>query len=137
MKRRGFLKFLSVSPVAAPVAAKEAAYAMGLNGSIGGLGEHGMAPVGGQIYDGPVSSKSWIIDQVKSLFSEEERENRRLAALDYGRRLDPDLASMRSVSPAFAYRAQVARSERRIEARQKSWLRLQAKKAGMPWIWGD
>lgn len=115
LARRGFLKALAAAPVALPVAAKEAAASMGLSGPITGAGystDHG-SPIGlpaganaGE--DGPVIDHfKKALQMVDSARGQRQiREDARYAA----RCLDSDLASMRSVSPAWAHRQQIERT---------------------------
>mgnify|MGYP001096809871 CR=1 FL=1 len=126
MARRAFLRFAAAAPVALPVAAKEAAAGMGLQGALGGamLGKmpvpDGMpcSPAPGDVYD----HATWLRQQIAELLSDEGLKSARINAREEARRLDPDLAALRSVSPAFAYQAQVDRSAARHIERQRDWM---------------
>lgn len=110
------MAFLPAALAAAPVAAKEAARKMGLEGAIGsmGIGGGGLAPSGcSPIPDGG----SWVKRMIARFYSPQAKRERFYQAEWDARRLDSDLASMRSISPAVAYRIQLARSEKRIEGR--------------------
>jgi hypothetical protein len=126
--RRGFLKLLGMAPVAGPVAAKEAAASMGLEGAIGGI-----SMVGGMAPASPsgLGPADWIQEQIREHLSGEANEGYQRMAEERARRLDADLASFRSVSPAWAYRKQIDREYQREVGRQESWLRRSARKHGL------
>ncbi len=121
--RRGFLKLLPAAPVAATVAAKQAAISMGLSGPINAAAGLGGISTG---YGGiPVPSdcqNPWFIDALKTFSSKETIEGHRISARGMARVLDPDLAAMRSISPAQAYQIQVERCFQRFRQREKSYI---------------
>ena len=130
--RRKFLALVGMTPIAAPVAAKQAAVAMGLSGPIGGAGDR----VGGPMLSGhgpiPVGPNDWAINALKRLASEDGQREIMQDAKAYARTLDPDLAALRSVSPAFAFRRQRDRNEVEImNHRRASYLRDIAENAKM------
>lgn len=120
--RRNFLALVGMAPIAAPVAAKEAAAAMGLAGPLGGMAANigtMCAPSPGLADDG-----SWARRALARMLSEEGKREIINDAKAYARNLDADLAAMRSVSPAFAYRLQCDRNEAQITRhRRESLLR--------------
>jgi hypothetical protein len=128
--RRGFLKLLGMAPVAGPVAAKEAAASMGLEGVIAGA-----SMVGGAIPSGsPISTGDnldWLKDRIREHVSGEIDADYKANARHDARRLDPDLAALRSVSPAWAYTQQVERAYQRNKQIQETWLSKTARKAGL------
>lgn len=125
--RRGFLKLLGMAPVAAPVAAKEAAVSMGLEGALGGSVAAAI-PMGSPIADG---SKDWLKERISEHLSGESDAEYKANARHDARRLDPDLAALRSVSPAWAYQKQVERAYQRNKQSQDTWLTKAARKAGL------
>lgn len=121
--RRSFLRMLGVAPVAAPVAAKEAAVAMGLSSSAGtaGMMLGGNVPMSAQVGFGITNEKENIAKRMAALLSSNARDEAR-REIGRGRLLDADIAALRSVSPAFANVVQI---ERDIDARidnEKRWL---------------
>ena len=125
--RRGFLRLIGVSPVALPVAAKQAAVAMGLGGPVGSA----VGILGGQLgYENaqqcnkPYPDGGWIRQKIQALHSPQKlaefREQARHVA-----RLDPDIAALRSISPATAYQMQVEREVQRMIRNEKGWLERQ------------
>ena len=113
--RRGFLAAI----VALPVAAKEAAGKLGLQGPLGWGVEGGLlhGPHPGSALASSADAESfWQRQLRKFTTSRSQQRYRRISARQDARRLDPDLASMRSISPAAAYALQcdrcVARHER-------------------------
>lgn len=127
MVRRKFLGALLAAPMAAPVVAKEAAVAMGLSGPLNAAGA--MLPgnmlsagTGGCNPSEPGSYLDFLRSQLAGIVSgkpdkEIEREARYAAS-----RLDPDLAAMRSASPAFVWQAQRERTYNRIIEDRKASL---------------
>ncbi len=122
--RRGFLKLMPAAPLAATVAAKEAAASMGLSGPLNGaalgLGPNtiGMAGCGNSVPDdGP-----WILNAMKNFMSPETIEQHRMSAKAQARVLDADIAAMRSISPAQAYAMQVERCFQEYRKREKSYI---------------
>lgn len=118
--RRGFLKLMPSAPLAATVAAKQAAAAMGLSGplnaaSFGGLSA-GMAGYGNPV---PIDTP-WFIEAMKNFTSPETIEQHRINAKSQARVLDADIAAMRSISPSQAYAMQVERCFKEFRKREKS-----------------
>jgi len=121
--RRRFLTLIGAAPVAVPVAAKEAAVAMGLSGPVGpaSIIEGSMlknAPMAGGI----AADMSWTTRALERLMSEDGRREVSNDAKAYARTLDPDLAALRSVSPSFAFRRQRDRNEIHIMEHRRSEL---------------
>lgn len=125
--RRGFLKLLPASVMAAPVAAKEAAAKMGLKGITG----WGAGFVGGSGSAAPPGiDKDWIKNALKELVDKDYRQQLTNDIRRYdARHLDADLASMRSISPAAAYHLQIDRSVERALAERRFNLMRDLKKA--------
>lgn len=130
--RRRFLRFVGTSVAAAPVAVKEAASAMGLVNSVGsGRMLGGEAPVGSLGVNAcpSIADPLWkasevarLKSQIASLLTSEARERARREAMGSTFVLDPDIASMRSISPSVARALQVERViTRRIEG-EKGWM---------------
>lgn len=122
--RRGFLKLMPAAPLAATVAAKEAAASMGLSGPLNAAA-FGMGPntIGMAGYGNPVPSDDpWFLDAMKKFMSPETIEQHRMSAKTQARVLDPDIAAMRSISPAQAYAMQVERCFQEFRKREKSYL---------------
>lgn len=132
--RRKFLRFLGASAVAAPVAAKEAAIAMGLTNGVGGsmigapIGS--LAPMSGAKGNGfdpfyAASEVARLKKQIDGLLTDDARDKARREARGSSLVLDPDIAAMRSLSPAAARRLQVERNiGRRIDS-ERSWIETQ------------
>lgn len=134
MARRAFLRFAAAAPVALPVAAKEAAAGMGLQGLLGGasfganMPEMGCNTVGyPKDACAPVNAADWLKQRLTELMSDESMERMRNDAKHSARYLDPDLASMRSVSPSFAYGRQIDRHVDRRIAGERKWMERDAK----------
>jgi hypothetical protein len=121
--RRSFLKLIGVAPIAAPVAAQEAAAKMGLSGALA-LGEtarHYGGEVAQCLPEDPGSHRKWLLKELAELDSRERRSEYRRQERHDARILDSDLASMRSVSPASAYSFQLDRCvDRQIEREKAS-----------------
>lgn len=128
--RRGFLSLLAAAPMAVPVAVKDAAAKMGLS-AVTGPGEM-MGSIGG---NSPVGNgydeAGYITQSIKEFWSPQVAADRAEQARSRASRLDPDLAAMRSVSPAWAHRVQTARCLREIEQHQTSWMRKRANELGL------
>jgi hypothetical protein len=133
--RRSFLKLIGVAPVAGPVAAKEAAAKMGLQGVIGGaLMRGGPGEACAPQPWTQAQEVSWLKENLATWQSDEQREERRYYERDYARQLDGDIAALRSVSPSYAYMKQLDRNvDRRIE-RETSSIRKQLRKLGVPFV---
>ncbi len=122
--RRGFLKLMPAAPLAATVAAKQAAAAMGLSGPLNAAA-FAMGPntIGMAGYGNPVPSDTpWFLDAMKRFMSPETIENHRTNAKGMARVLDADIAAMRSISPSQAYAMQVERCFDQIRKQEKSYL---------------
>lgn len=135
--RRKFLSLLAVAPAAGPVAAKEAAQKMGLSavtmaqgGAVDGV------PVGGYGDSSAQSESDWVRDEMKEFWSDDARRQRWQSAKWAAKALDPDLAALRSVSPAWAYNMQRTRVLAAVEDERLSWLSKRAKKLGLSWLVG-
>lgn len=122
--RRAFLRLLGATPVALPVAAKEAAAKMGLASITSAAG----ALPGDTLptLHGPVPTASggdgWLRDALADLTTPtKQAEFRERAALQAGR-LDADLAALRSVSPAAAFAIQRERCFVRVAKYERSWV---------------
>lgn len=116
--RRNFMAMIGISPIAGPVVAKEAAVAMGLSGPIGGaLANGGYAISPGAPVGLAGGGRSWAQRALDYMNSDVGAREIDADARHAARVLDPDLAAMRSVSPAYAYRRQRERCE--IEIRER------------------
>lgn len=116
LARRGFLRLAAL----APVAAREAAAKMGLSPATslsGGIGLPG-ASLSGESAGGD----AWIKRALDAFGTARKAREINSRARAEARMLDPDLASMRSVSAAAAYTIQRSRCFRRIEAAERQWL---------------
>ena len=114
--RRGFLRLLAATPVAGPVIAREAAQKAGI-GAVGiGLDQYGPTSAGCPSSSSSDGEREWLMGWCKRVFSAEwEEEKRREGKRWMPSRLDPDLASSRSLSLSAAVRIQQDRDiERRI-----------------------
>lgn len=126
MNRRSFLKFLPAGVIGAKQAAAEAAEKLALGADpIGGLGymdaERGMpAPPTGYIGSSTLSSRDWATNDLKRLIDpgwlRERRETIRVQSLD------PDLASMKSMSLSVRIEMQKDRLLARHVEREKTRL---------------
>lgn len=121
LARRRFLSLLGAAPAAIPVIAKEAAAKLGLEGALGGmLGPHTLPPCLPSVDScGIGTSEHWAKQAMRKFWSPTKKRERAETIDGSARRLDPDLASMRSISPAAAYQLQRARCKSRIE--QQNW----------------
>lgn len=103
------------APAALPVIAKEAAGKIGLQGVLGGASSF-LPPMSG---GGDISAgESWPQMMLRRFWRPSQQRERRTHAREHARRLDPDLAAMRSISPAAAYRIQVGRC---LERSEREW----------------
>lgn len=115
MDRRGFLKAAVITPVAAPVAMREAAASAGINPLIGVFSEGSFGDdVDCESDFGPALKNDYILDRIKTTFSKkyQDKERDRLKNMAVNR-LDPDLASSRSFSLSTAIRIQRERNVQR------------------------
>lgn len=111
--RRGFLGLIG-SVVAAPqTAAKTAAQAMGLSAPTGLLAaqivKEGATP---GMSSGP---HEWAVEQIGLFWTDRHKRNRKAEVAMRSKLLDPDLASMRSISPSAAYSIQMSRTQKRVD----------------------
>ncbi len=114
--RRGFLRLIAAAPVAAPVIAREAAQKAGV-GVVGlGVGQFATGSAGNPSPSSSHDEREWLTGWCKRVFSADwEAEKRREGKGWMPSRLDPDLASSRSLSLSAALRIQQDRDiERRI-----------------------
>ena len=120
--RRKILSLFAAAPAALPVAVKEIAAKAGI-GSVTDLAPvhaaSAMAPdyaVGagpdGMGWDGNIR---WLKHRLSAVNTEHQRYHRRRRAEELAHRLNPNLASLRSVSPAAAYRIEVERRMKDLE----------------------
>lgn len=138
MQRRSFLKFLGAAPVAAPVVAREAAARAGV--SVGMPVTSALTGASGAVMGGSISaSKSWTDEAVRFL-SASAAGKRDLARKEdffrheFGSRLDPDLASSRSLSLSAAIRIQRERNLDIYTAMiERRMLERYLEATGMPW----
>lgn len=133
VQRRGFLKLLASAPVAAPVVAREAAHKAGI-GSLGVGAEMASQGISGPSpYDG---EKEWVSTWCREVLSKGWADERRKDILRSPvSRLDPDLASSRSLSLSAAMRMQRERdAERSIANERESARRRYLKLFGMEFI---
>ena len=102
-----------------PVVLKDASTKMGLEGVIAGSTRSFGAS---RLPTPPADDGSWIRRTLSRFWSASAVRERRQQAEWEARHLDSDLASMRSLSPAAAYRLQCDRQFRRIEVRSRMHL---------------
>jgi hypothetical protein len=129
--RRSVLRLIGLAPIAGPVAAKEAAASMGLSAltSVGSGLSAGMASVN---YGSPVGGEnSWVNRAIATFNSPAKQRELDARAKDYARILDPDIAAMRSLSPAAAYHLQRARARERVAITEMQWLKDQLEQEAM------
>ncbi|MEW5705114.1 MAG: twin-arginine translocation signal domain-containing protein [Pseudomonadota bacterium] len=118
LSRRRALKALAVAPAAVPVVAKDAAVKMG-------LGDVAMSAGIPARYNAPIvatDEASHIRAQLKSLLGGEGRSRAIESARGALSRMDSDLASLRSVSPAWVLTVQAERTADRYLAAERRWL---------------
>lgn len=118
--RRKILSLFAAAPAALPVAIKEIAEKAGIGSaaSMAPVSAHGAivadyavgAGPAGEGWDGNIR---WLKHRLSVVDTEHQRYHRRRRAEELAHRLNPNLASLRSVSPAVAYRIEV---ERRVKA---------------------
>jgi hypothetical protein len=116
LKRRGFLAAIGFAPIAAPVMAKEAAAKMGMGIRLND-GPIGIPTISGGSFD--QDQTSWLKKHLMRFDTEAGRRELDEQVRYVARTLDPDLASMRSVSPAFAYAQQRHRCMKRLDAERR------------------
>lgn len=126
MNRRNILRLLGAAPVAGPSVAKEAARRMGLytaaffagvpqTAEQAGVTGSAAPMAGAAIPDGPAGYLSYLRAELAEFYDEDQKQARADTARYYARALDTDLASLRSVSPAWAYQTQYARTMKRVD----------------------
>lgn len=137
MNRRGLLKLLGAAPVAAPVIAREAATRAGVT-PLGALVEGGY-PIGSAPSPSCVSEADWVTDWCRRVFTKAwADEERRQSRMFQPQRLDPDLASSRSLSLSAALRIQRERDvERRIERERDNAKRRFMELTGLEFLAGE
>lgn len=119
--RRSFMRALTM----APVALKEAAGKIGLEGVLGGHIASGLSSGVPPQADG---EDGWITKKIKTYWSAKAAKERRASAAGWeARRLDADLAALRSISPSAAYTIQIDRCVERNT--RNGWEELQEKAA--------
>ena len=124
--RRGLLKLIGMAPIAAPVAAKEAAASMGLTGITGIVGVGANVANANYYRRGENAVQAcdpidWAKNGLKHLMSAERQMEIRMQAKNNARILDADIAAMRAVSPAAAYQMQIDRNVARIIDIERQW----------------
>jgi hypothetical protein len=121
--RRSFLKLIGVAPIAAPVAAQEAAAKMGLRsmlGAAGGLGGGRLVGYAQECAPATGSHLDYLKSRLTRLLDPSYAEDMRRDIRGSITHLDPDLASMRGISPSAAMSIQLDRIvKRNIE--QETW----------------
>lgn len=124
---------LATAPIAAPVVAQEAAGKMGLSSwaSAAVSGDQYVSKSWGATPQAAGGDEDWIRSRFDEFWSEEGVEIRHSQSRHEARTLDPDLASMRSISPSFAYSVQRSRVKRDIERRELGWIEKSANKLGI------
>jgi len=127
MNRRGFLKFLPV----APMAAKQAAAQAGAN--VGSLGFAGGIPVGNAVGG---TNPTVFSSFAKWLTPLKKREVSRQAVYAFSEGgLDPDIASLQSVSGAVRRRMQIRRNHAAILEQKQSMFDLIKREKGEVSAW--
>lgn len=132
MNRRGLLKLLGAAPIAAPVVAREAATKAGL----APLGMMAEGPYGCSPSQASISETAWVTEWCQRVFTKAwAEEKRREGKMGYPQRLDPDLASSRSLSLSAAMHIQREREiARRIERERADAKRRFLELTGLPYV---
>ena len=133
MNRRSILKAIGIAPMAAPVIARAEAQKAGVSLS----GAHELT--GGYALPSPTADKKshrkWLIERIKSAFSPEYRDRIASHYTSWPSRLDPDLASSRSLSLSAALRIQRERYIDASLARERAEvLENYKREMGLEWI---
>jgi hypothetical protein len=135
MNRRSILKAIGLAPVAAPVIAREAASKAGIGVFDLGMAYPSDCVQGSAALGKEASYREWILSQIKDVFSQSYRDQ---IARSYGRgitRLDPDLASSRSLSLSSAIRIQRDRLiDQEIERAKTNALEQYKREFGVDWL---
>jgi hypothetical protein len=114
--RRAVLKMMGVAPIAAPIAAQEVAAKMGTGTLIGGA--HALAKKARYADEAcateisPISTAQRVLNYREDLAFWKSEDRRKVLRSQYRRaqvNLDPDLASLNSVTPAAARAIQIDR----------------------------
>lgn len=122
-------KFFGLA-AAVPVVATAAATKMGLVSGTSNLGTGAMSASstlsGGHPGLPPSGSfADYLRRQIKEFWSPDAKRQREAEAAQHARMLDPDLASMRSLTPSAAYHIQRGRVVKRIEDERLASLNAQ------------
>jgi len=138
VNRRGMLRLIGMAPVAAPVAAKQAAVSMGLRGLGSAAAAGAVEYAGTGRYDSPVpcpptpmEHAQFLKERLAEMLSPESIARYRQEAKGQARMLDTDIAAMRSISPSAAYEMQL---ERLVQARikqERQWIEQSMQKMGI------
>lgn len=114
--RRKILSLFAAAPAALPVAIKEIAEKAGIGSAAALAPGPSEQPMVSDYTAFPDSNWDgqlrWLKHRIGTIDTEHQRHHRRRRAEQEAYRLNPNLASLRSVSPAVAYRIEV---ERRIK----------------------
>ena len=115
--RRKILSLFVSAPAALPVAVREAAEKAGIGSAatMAPVADIGQTPVG-HVWDGHIKL---LKDRLLSLSREQYAYNRHCRAQEQAYRLNPNLASLRSVSPAVAFRIEYERQIKILEERDR------------------
>jgi hypothetical protein len=125
--RRSFLRLVGMAPIAAPVAAREAAASIGLKSAIGAAAVGINSGVVGAGLDPPAEThEQYLVRSLKEIMRPEASEEARREISTM--LLDPDLASMRSMSLSAVRAIQVERLVDRTIQMRKSYLEKQLKR---------
>lgn len=115
--RRKILSLFAAAPAALPVAVKEAAERAGIGSAAS------MAPLadGGMQLPPPAwdAHIARLKDSLLNVTNGQRTHDRKCRALEQAHRLNPNLASLRSVSPAVAYRIEYERQVKLLEERDR------------------
>ena len=115
LSRRNFFGVAAGGAVSAPVIAKEATAKMGIE-KLGYASHYGSSVVAN---DGEYGTIEWARKRFEKITERGNIRYRRANIRANQSSMDPDLASMRSVSPSAAYNIQVERAITRSMEREK------------------
>lgn len=138
--RRAFLKLLPASIMAGPVVAQEAAAKMGLRSVIGGASAGKLVGYAGSPYPQdcntgtPISEIDWLKERLKSYADPEYLARIRRDMRMNVTRLDPDIASMRGISPSAAYSIQLDREVAKHIDHETGSLKQSLRRLGVPFV---
>lgn len=129
MKRRSFLAALVSAPAVAPVALREATAAAGVKPlGFGFAGENAVPSP-----SAPGSNLPWMVERLKELEAADAFDQY-FANMDQPSRLDPDLASSRSLSLSAALLIQRRRdAQRALDRSRRSYMRDFRAEYGTEW----